>query len=208
MNKRKSNISLCFFIFIFLYCSQLVSTLGHCQEKIWRKVRSNIPIRLIIFFHNIHTHTHTHTHIYIYIYIYIRVYVRVCVYFSNSGLYDRPTGLEKKKIKRTNLKLINKIYASLLAVSCLLNHLAISSSPDYWADMKFMLPIHVSTSNYWKKQSFVDLFFITGKVGGYSRERPEGSLLDNYYKRFWVGCYSFPWIALLYPSSVPNNAEC
>ena len=42
------------------------------------------------------------------------------------------------------------------------------------------------------------------KVGDRSRGLPEGSLFNCYYTEI----YSIPWIAPLYPWSLPYNAEC
>ena len=46
------------------------------------------------------------------------------------------------------------------------------------------------------------------KVGDWGRRRPEGSIFYSYYIKVYVGLYSFPWIAPLYPWYLPYNAEC
>ena len=46
------------------------------------------------------------------------------------------------------------------------------------------------------------------KVGDLRREKSKGFLSIVTTPRCRVGCYSFPWIAPLYPWSVPYNAEC
>ena len=46
------------------------------------------------------------------------------------------------------------------------------------------------------------------KVGDCSQERPEGYFSIATTPRCREGHYSFPWIAPLYPRSIPYNAEC
>ena len=45
------------------------------------------------------------------------------------------------------------------------------------------------------------------KAGDISRRWPECSLFNSYYTEMWGGRYSIPWIAPLYPWSLPFNAE-
>ena len=52
-----------------------------------------------------------------------------------------------------------------------------------------------------------DIFICKSKVGNHSRGHPEDSLFNSYYY-CREGCYSFPWIAPLYPWYLPYVAEC
>ena len=56
-------------------------------------------------------------------------------------------------------------------------------------------------------ESFFEQSYISSKVGNHGQGQLEGFLFHNYYTtlRRRRGHYSFPWIAPLYPWSVPYN---